>query len=310
VKVIWGLDRVDPTLSSITTLGSFDGVHRGHLQIVEALVEHQTTLGLDRSIVVTFHPHPQQVLRRNNSTVQLLTTIDERLELLSRTGVDEVVVIEFTPEFSRKTYVDFFHEILLEKLRTKAMVVGFNHAFGKNREGDLEHLEELGKRSNIPIYKVGPSLNEGTNISSTRIRKSLLAGEVEDANRCLGRNYAFKGVVISGDHLGRTLDYPTANLKIESEKLLPGDGVYACRVDLHGKVVSGAMSIGHRPTLGEGLARVVEVFLFDFSEEIYGEHVCAECIGFLRMQEQFETMDLLRKQIQMDVAKCRTLLQN
>ncbi len=307
MKVTWGLETIDENQSSITTLGSFDGVHRGHVQILEKLVAQKRTLGLDRSVVLTFNPHPQQVLQKTGSAVQLLTTVDERLELLARTGVDEVVVIQFTPEFSRLTYVDFFESILLPKLNTKAMVVGFNHAFGRNREGDIEHLEVLGKKFEVPIIKTGPCLYDGANISSTRIRKAILSGDIQFAARCLGRSYSFKGFVVSGDHIGQTLGYPTANLSVPPEKLLPGDGVFACSVNLSGRRVLGAMSIGSRPTIGEDLERAVEIFLFDFSEEIYGAKLEVTCVERLRSQIRFDTLEELRKQILADVEECRKL---
>jgi len=308
VKVTWGLDNIDSSLSSITTLGSFDGVHLGHIKIIEELLEHQRQLGIARSVVVTFHPHPQQVLRKHDSSVQLLTTIDERLELLSKTGVDEVVVIKFTPEFSKKTYVEFFESILLKQLNTKAMVVGFNHAFGKNREGDTTHLEELGKKFEVPIYEVAPCLSEWMNISSTRIRNALFNGDLVTANTCLGRHYELNGVVVLGDRIGTTLGYPTANLKVAEEKLLPGDGVYCCRVNVRGRSFAGALSIGNRPTVGKDLERQVEVFLLDFAEDIYGATISVECIELIRNQQAFASLIELREQIERDVTVCRGLL--
>jgi riboflavin kinase/FMN adenylyltransferase len=310
LKVTWGLGEVQTKHSTATTLGSYDGVHVGHRAIIDQLAREKLANGLDRSVLVTFHPHPQQVLRRNDTSIQLLTSIEERLELLSTTGIDEVVVIEFTHEFSKTSYIDFFKDVMVGLLGTKLMVVGHNHAFGKNREGDAEHLKILAPQLGVKVEEIGPLSIGDISVSSTKIRKAIVAGDLRTAAMMLGRPYSFSGIVKDGDKLGRTIGYPTANINLISEKLIPSDGVYACRVWRNGGAHDAALSIGARPTVGAGLERVVEVFLMDFKGELYNDRLRVDCIEFMRPQEKFASMDLLRKQIEIDVANCKSILKN
>lgn len=307
MKITWGLENASYIARTATTLGSYDGVHLGHRQIIDHLNAIKQAKGCSRSLLITFHPHPQEVLRRNNTTIQLLTTIDERLELLAQTGIDETLVIEFNEQFSKTPYEAFFNEILLRRIGTSAMVVGFNHAFGKNREGDIEHLRSLASGENIFVDEVPPLIIDGLSVSSTKIRHAILEGNVEQAMHFLGRPYQLHGNVGSGDGLGVTFGYPTANLSIPDNKLLPKDGVYAAQTKIDGKVKPVALSIGTRPTINDEGSRVVEAFILDFSGDLYDQDLAVYVNAFLRDQVKFDTHEALIAAIAKDVAQVKAL---
>ncbi|HZK76142.1 MAG TPA: bifunctional riboflavin kinase/FAD synthetase [Candidatus Kapabacteria bacterium] len=305
--ITWGLENASHNPKTVTTLGSYDGVHLGHKQILARLRERKQELGLDRSLLLTFHPHPKEVLRKNDAPVELLTTISERLELLEKEKIDEVVVIKFTHEFSQTSYLNFFQKTIVELLGTRAMVVGFNHAFGKNREGDTEHLRKIAPQMGITIEEVPPVSLEGISISSSKIRLALKAGDMMNSNDWLGRPYMLTGRVVHGDSLGRELGFPTANLVIDPIKLIPADGVYSARALIRGKAYQAALSIGSKPTIRSDGERTVEALLLDFESDLYGEELRVECLGFLRPQEAFASLDELKRAIGRDVAVIRQM---
>lgn len=305
MKVTWGLEGATYLANTATTLGSYDGVHLGHRKIIDHLIAIKKERGCSRSLLVTFHPHPQEVLRRNNTTIQLLTTIGERLELLETTGIDETVIIEFNEEFSKTPYERFFRDTLLGKLGTTSMVVGFNHAFGRNREGDIEHLRKLSAHDHIFVDEVPPFFVGDVSISSTKIRHALLDGDVGKASHFLGRHYSLRGKVFSGDGLGRTLGFPTANLDIPDNKLIPKDGVYAARTVVDGTSYPVAMSIGSRPTVVEHGIREVEAHLIGFSGNLYDRLLSVDVIDYLRPQEKFDSLDTLVAAINADVQQVK-----
>jgi riboflavin kinase / FMN adenylyltransferase len=308
LRVTWGLERAEFNPRTITTLGTYDGVHLGHRKLLSHMVQRKKELGYERTVVLTFHPHPQEVLRKNNTTIELLTTIEERIALLETTGIDEVVVIEFTKEFAATSYIDFFRDTIVKSLGTKTMIVGFNHAFGKNREGDAEHLKTLAPELGVTIEEVGPLEIDDVSLSSTKIRGALKDGLLEIANKFLGRPYEFTGVVEGGDKLGRELGYPTANLRLPANKLIPSDGVYAVECGYENKLYQGAMSIGTKPTITDSAERYVEVFLFDFDEQIYDRSLRVLCHKYLRPQRAFPNLDELKHQIAKDVEDCKQVL--
>jgi len=305
MKTTWGLENATYNPKTITTLGSYDGMHCGHTEILRHLIRKKNELHLDRSIVLTFDPHPQEILRRNNSNVDLLTTIEERLALLEKSGVEEVLVIQFSLEFAKTPYHEFFQKILIEKIGTKAMVVGFNHAFGKNREGDIEHLRILCKEVGITVDEVPPFIINGVSVSSTKIRHALLEGNLPIANEYLGRPYELSGIVEHGDKLGRELGFATANLKIPDHKLIPYDGVYAGLAIYENQKYPSAISIGTRPTIESNGERKIEAYILDFKKEIYGEELKILFLEYIRPQEKFDTFESLRKQIGDDILKVR-----
>ena len=289
------------------TLGSYDGMHLGHIQILKRLVTKKRELGLERSMVLTFDPHPQEILRKNDTSVDLLTTIEERLALLEKTEVDEVLVIRFSLEFAKTPYNDFFRNVLIDKLGTKAMVVGFNHAFGKNREGDIQQLEKLAAETGIVVEEVQPLIVNGISISSTKIRHALLEGNITLANEFLGWAYELSGIVEHGDKLGKKLGFATANLKVPKHKLVPCDGVYAGTAFYQNQKYPTAISIGKRPTIESEGERKIEAFILDFEEEIYGKPLILEFLSYIREQKKFDSYDELTKQISEDVSQVRVV---
>jgi riboflavin kinase/FMN adenylyltransferase len=308
LKVTWGLENASFNPKTITTLGSYDGMHLGHVKILKRLTEKQEELGLERSVVLTFDPHPQEILHKNNTDVALLTIIDERLTLLEKTGISETLVIRFSHEFAKIPYEQFFKEILINALGTKAMVVGFNHAFGKNREGDTNHLKILASETGIIVEEVPPLIINGVSVSSTKIRHALLEGNLALSNEYLGRPYEVSGTVVQGDKLGRTLGYPTINLAVGKNKLIPYDGVYAGTALVCGKSYKSAISIGTRPTITNSAIRKVEAFLLDFNDSIYGEPVTLQFQSLIRVQEKFNSLEDLKRQMEDDVFKVSKFL--
>jgi riboflavin kinase/FMN adenylyltransferase len=271
------------------------------------MIERKESRGLARTLVMTFHPHPQIVLKRPGAPIELLTTIEERLDLLAQQGVDETLVIEFTPEFAQTRYIDFFEHTIVGALGTSMMVVGFNHAFGKNREGDAEHLKTLAPALGVEVEEVPPFVMDGVSISSTKIRNALHASDLRNANDWLGRPYNFSGRVIEGAKLGRTLGYPTANLELPEWKLVPSDGVYSSVVRFDGAIYKGALSIGSKPAIEGEHPRTVEVFLLDFDGDLYGRMIEVELLSYIREQAKFATLDELTARMALDISVVRSI---
>ncbi|HYG39115.1 MAG TPA: bifunctional riboflavin kinase/FAD synthetase [Cytophagales bacterium] len=284
---------------AIVTSGTFDGVHVGHQKILERL--HETAKELKgESVVITFWPHPRYVLSNIENELKLLSTIDEKIELLDKNKVDHLIIIPFTKEFSQMTSEQFIQEILIRKIRTKKLVIGYDHRFGKNREGSFDYLKENEVKYGFAIEEIPEEDVHNIAVSSTKIRNALLGGEVEIANEFLGRYYSLRGTVMEGDKIGRKLGYPTANIYLkENYKLIPGDGIYAGLISVKNKKYKGLIYIGERPTI-EGTKRNIEAFIFDFKENIYGESIEVSFIKFIRGDMKFDNLEELKIQIKKD----------
>jgi riboflavin kinase/FMN adenylyltransferase len=284
----------------VVTVGSFDGVHLGHRKIIEKLTGEAGRSG-GRSIVVTFDPHPQSVLRRNDSTVAILTTVEERAAELEKLGVDLLVVLEFTAELADIRWQEFCRQ-LIASLGMTHLIVGHDHAFGKGREGTVEKLEEFGA---FGVSRVGPYLLDGETISSSKIRRALGAGDLEKANRYLGRPYSLQGNVVRGDGRGRKLGIPTANIApLHAEKMIPANGVYCVGLAGEGIEARGMANLGVRPTFTEGTERTIEAHLFDFDRDIYEQVVTLEFRKFVRSERKFESAEAFLAQLAADRAVC------
>ncbi len=307
MKITRGIENAELVTNTIATLGSYDGIHLGHRAILDTLIREKNDRGYNRSVVLTFDPHPQEILKRNNSSIELLTTIDERLRLLAEIGIDETIIIKFSFEFSQTPYSDFFTNTLVKKIGIVAMVVGDNHAFGKNREGDIAHLELLARTSGVDLIETPPYLIDGVHISSTKIRHLLEQGKVHQVAEYLGRKYEVSGIVVEGDKLGRVLGYPTANIRPPSNKLIPCNGVYAGKVLVGKEVYIGAISIGTRPTITDSKERVVEVLLLDYTGDLYGKELRVQLSHYLREQIAFPTLEALQSQMGIDIERVRAL---
>lgn len=296
--------------NAVLTVGTFDGLHLGHQFIVEKLKNRAEFLNAQTTLV-TFNPHPQIVLKSpDKSDLKILTTVDEKIEILRTFDIDRLLVIEFTHEFSKTTPVEFVKKVLYETVGFKEMVTGHDHAFGKDRQGDFETLKKLAQELEFSVTELGPFKIEEDLVSSTKIRTLLLGGDIKSANKLLGRNYFVNGKIVGGEGRGRDLNFPTANIELDSrDKLIPGDGVYAVYAFLGSKKVAGMMNIGVRPTFVSG-ARVMEVNLFDFHETIYGEKMKIEFVDRIRDEKKFSGPDELVAQLKKDQGKSLNILRN
>lgn len=301
--VLRNLSEIPKLNGPIVTLGTYDGVHLGHQTIIHQLVKKAQEKGKD-SLLVTFDPHPRKALGLGE--IFLLSTLNEKIELLNQTGLDYLLVLPFTQSFSEQTASEFVHDFLIKSLDISEIILGYDHRFGKNREGNVDLLKSLLGEYNKTVTEIpAQSLHEIT-ISSTKIRTALGLGEIDIANQRLGYEYSIGGKIVLGKQLGRTLGYPTANILLEdSSKLIPEHGVYAVTCILEGRRFTGMMNIGTKPTLQEGDKTTLEVHLFDFSSDIYQETVRIIFHHRIRAEQKFENLDALKNQLKQDEVTVR-----
>ena len=287
--------------NAIITQGTFDGVHLGHKKILDRLISGAKTKGGD-SVLLTFHPHPRHVLFPDHDGPMILNTMDEKIELLESIGLDNIIILPFTHEFSRIPAVHFVRDLLVNQIKAVKIIVGYDHHFGRNREGDINILKELAPLYEFEVEEISAHEIDEINISSTKIRKALAVGDVETANRFLGYPYQLNGKIIPGKKLGRKLGYPTANMELDERlKLIPENGVYAVKVKIASRSLKGMMSIGFNPTVEEGnTKRHLEVNIFDFDEEVYGSDIRVELIKRIRNELKFDGLDELKDQMASD----------
>jgi riboflavin kinase / FMN adenylyltransferase len=291
---------------SVVTVGTFDGVHRGHWEVLQQVRRFATAAGR-RSVLVTFHPHPLQVLRPGHAP-RLLTTPDEKAEVLAESGLDYVVFLPFTPRLAAYPPRRFVEEILLGRLAMGTLIIGYDHGFGRDRSGDVDTLRRIGDELGFEVRVVDAVLRGDDPISSTRIRRALTAGDVAAAAAALGRPYSLRGPVVRGAGLGRGLGFPTANIHVpDPDKLLPRDGIYAVTAILRGRRMDGVLHLGPRPTY-PGLAPSVEVHLFEWDDELYGEEVRIDFCARIRDIARFDGDAALAEAIAADCARARALL--
>jgi len=294
--------------ASAVTIGVFDGVHRGHAAILEALVARRNAGAVESAWVVTFDPHPLAVTH-SKATPPMLSTIDERVELLSRHAIDGVFVLKFDEETARVTYQDFIQRFFVEAMDMRELVIGYDCHFGFKREGSPEKVREEGVRRGFPVTVLPPLRVEGEIVSSTAIRTALQAADVARANLLMGHGYLLRGTVVHGQGRGRDLGFPTANVALtESQKLWPPGGVYAVRVGWRGYLHDGMMNVGRSPTMKRVDRDEVEVHLFDFDHHIYGDPISVWCEAYLRPEEKFPTVTRLIEQLNEDRRLARDVL--
>jgi riboflavin kinase/FMN adenylyltransferase len=294
------LDDLRKDSNSVVTVGTFDGVHLAHQEIVREVVQRAAMEG-GRSVVVTFDPHPKEVVASAKGPVSLLTTIAERIEILSGSGIDVLFIIEFTREFSRLSSHEFYERYLVNGTGVGEVVVGYDHMFGRDRQGTIEELLGMGKTFGFTVHAFHPYTVNGEIVSSTLIRKALAAGDVERARIFLGRNYSLHGSVVRGDGRGTTIGFPTANIKPDSQrKLIPARGVYLVAATVRETRVFGMLNIGVVPTFTDGVRQTMEVHLFDFAEEIYDEQLTITFLKRLRDERKFPSAQELVQQLERD----------
>ena len=298
MKVYQSLAEFNTLNCAVATTGTFDGVHLGHKKILSQLVQTAHKVG-GESVLLTFSPHPRLVLQPDVE-LQLLTSLEEKIGLLEQTGLDHLIIHPFTKEFSRTPSLEFVREILVNQLGVKQLVIGYDHHFGRNREGSFHHLKEFGPIYGFEVEEI-PALDiDAVNISSTKIRTALTEGNVELATTYLGHPYIIGGEVIKGDQIGRSIGFPTANLDINFQhKLIPADAVYAGYVRLNGEHHKAMANIGRRPTVGSN-RRSVEIHLLDFERDLYGQHLHFAVGHRLRDVTNFNSLDALKTQLALD----------
>lgn len=294
------LDKVVRKDNSVITVGTFDGVHKGHRAIMDAVVRKAKERGA-RSVIVTFDPHPREIISPGDDGIRLLTTLQERCEILKDLGVDLMVVIPFDRDFSLLTSEDFVEDVVFKKIGVSEFVIGYDHHFGRNREGTIETLERLGKKLGFDTYVVSKKEVGHTTVSSTKIREALTEkGDVQLARQLLGRYYMLNGTVVHGDKRGKKIGFPTANITPEHpKKIIPRNGVYAVKLRVDGEWHSGMMNIGVRPTF-DGSVRTLEAHLFNFDQDIYGKMVQIRFVDHIRNEVKFDGVDQLISRLEKD----------
>jgi len=308
MKIHKGYDNLQ-LRNPVITMGTFDGVHRGHILLLKNLKGKAAEIN-GESIVITFYPHPRQVLNTDSSSLMLLTTLDEKIEILDKYGVDHLILIEFDRDLSNKEACEFIEEVLVKKINARQLIIGFNHHFGRGGEGDFNTVKQCAGKHNIEVEMVEAAETGSIPISSSAIRNSLLAGRLEEANNMLGYDYFIKGKIVQGRKLGRKIGYPTANVSLkDTNKLIPCNGVYAVEVLIGRKKYKGVMSIGVNPTIDKNSSvRTIEVNIFYFGKEIYGSEVKVIFRFRLRDEITFNSISELTTQIEIDKQRAMALL--
>ncbi len=284
----------------VVTIGMFDGVHKGHKEIIDTLKKSAKQLN-GETVLLSFWPHPRMIFEGNKS-VRLLSTMDEKVALLENAGIDNFVIIPFSREFANISYKHFVKEILVKQIKTNSVIIGYNHHFGKNREGNFEKLIYLGKKYGFNVEKLEEQMVENERVSSSVVRDALNQGKIETANKYLGYKYSFTGFVVKGNQNGIKLGYPTANIYMrEPYKLIPGTGVYAVYATIDNKTYPGMMNIGFRPTIIEdNKQKSIEVHLFDFNDNLYGKEITVKLEQKTRDEQKFDSINQLKSQLKID----------
>jgi riboflavin kinase/FMN adenylyltransferase len=300
MRVFHGLTDLPAFRNAVITIGTFDGVHIGHQAILEKLAQRAREVG-GESVLITFDPHPRLVLSPQNVSVELLSSLAEKLEALSHVGIDNVVVVPFTAAFANMSASSYVRDFLITHFHPHTFIIGYDHRFGYKREGDFHLLEKLKTEYHFLLEEIPVQEIQDLAISSTRVREALHQGNISKANDYLGRPYTLRGQVVHGEQRGRRIGYPTANMECDDiHKLIPANGVYAIRAFVNAKTYIGMMNIGIRPTVSHANKRSVEAHLFDFHDDIYGETVRIEMIQRLRDEQKFDSIDALQAQLDQD----------
>lgn len=303
MKVHWGLDHIPPIRGAVLTVGTFDGVHAGHRRILERIRQSaRDTHG--ESVILTFHPHPRTVL--GGSPVPLLQTPDEKIQTLEALGIDHLIIVPFTAAFSAIPAADYVRDVLINPIHPQRIIIGYDHQFGKNREGNYNLLKLLREQYGFELEEITAEEINDCAISSTQIRKALNRGDVSSAALLLGRPYSISGVVVHGEQRGRLLGFPTANLQVShTDKLIPANGVYVVETLCDGMMFRGMMNIGHQPTFHAVQTQKLEVHLIDQALDLYGKNLSIRFLARLRDERKFASRDELVAQLELDKAQAK-----
>jgi len=299
MKIYQQLTDFHPPHFSVVTSGTFDGVHLGHQKILRRLQE-LATRKQGETVLLTYWPHPRLILQPEDKSLRLLTTLSEKVKLLEEMGVDHLIILPFTKELSQMSSEEFIRDILVDKIQTKTLVIGYDHKFGKNREGSFEYLQSHSHLFGFAIEEISRQDVDDLGVSSTKIRTALAQGDIATANKYLGRPYDLSGQVVKGQQIGRSLGFPTANIQIaEDYKLLPRDGAYAVHAEVNSIRYKAILNIGDRPTV-DGQKKTIEAHLIDFEGDLYGQELRVYFQEFLREEKKFESLDALKNQLVVD----------
>lgn len=308
MEIIHSVSSFTSSNRTIVTIGTFDGVHVGHQKILEKLIS-DAKKQRRKSVLLTFFPHPRMVLQKEVN-IELINTIQEKASLLENIGLDYLIIHPFSKEFSRLTALDFVRDILVNQLKTSKLVIGYDHHFGKNREGNINQLREYSTLYGFEIEEIPAQDIDDVSISSTKIRRALHEGNLKTANRFLGYHFSIIGKVVNGKQLGGKIGFPTANIDVKEDyKLIPKTGVYVVRSVIDTIVVNGMMNIGYRPTV-DGKHQTIEVHFFDFDQDLYGQELHIELLYFLRDEQKFDSVEALIDQLKKDKLSSLNFLQN
>lgn len=307
MKIYEGLNEFLPVKNPVVTSGTFDGVHLGHQKILHRIREIARSVE-GETVLITFWPHPRLVLYPEEHKLRLLSTFEEKAKLLRQFGIDHLVTIPFTKEFSQLTSKEFIEEVIVNKIQTKKLVIGYDHRFGKNREGSFEYLKENCSSYGFELEEISRQDVDEIGVSSTKIRQALESGDIETANSYLGRPYELNGLVVKGQQIGRSIGFPTANVHIPNDyKLIPKDGVYAVEASVNGSIYKSMLNIGNRPTV-DGSKKSVEAHLFDFQGDLYDKQITIYLKAYLREEQKFENLEGLKAQLQKDQQRAKLIL--
>ncbi|WP_436517088.1 bifunctional riboflavin kinase/FAD synthetase [Ekhidna sp. To15] len=299
MRVVDHLEDFEKPDFAVVTIGTFDGVHIGHQTILKRLVKEAKSNG-GQSVLITFWPHPRFILNKDADKLKLLSTFDEKVKMVAELGVDFILKVSFTPEFSKLSADQFVKQILVDRVGTKKLFIGYDHHFGNNREGNIQFLKKNSEAYGFEVNEISKQEIDHIGISSTKIRSTLESGEIHLANSLLGRNYSICGRVVDGNKKGRSLGFPTANIKVpETYKLLPADGAYAIRAIVSKETYLGMLNIGFKPTVN-GQERTIEAHLFNFEADIYGQEMKVDFIKALRKEMKFDSLEALKEQLNKD----------
>lgn len=301
MKVYYNIQEVEQIENPVVTIGTFDGVHTGHIEILHLLKKIAAQIQ-GETVIITFHPHPRKVLYPDDDTLQMLTTFEEKIQVFKELGINHVLVLKFGPEISDLEPEDFVKDILVNGVGAKHLVIGHDHRFGKNRKGDFNTMLQLGKEYDFTVEEIPPFLIDGITVSSTKIRNALtIEKDISKANHLLGRRYTLSGKIVEGNKNGRQLGFPTCNLNIDdASKLIPANGVYAAYASVAGETLQAVVNIGNRPTFSL-TGTVVEAHLLNYEGDLYGEILTLQFIQRLRDEQKFKSLEALKLQIGNDI---------
>ena len=312
MKVHQNIERLPAFNKAVVTIGTFDGVHLGHQQIITQLKKEAARIG-GETVLVTFDPHPRKIV--SEKPLQLINTLDEKIELLEKKGINHLVVVPFTTAFSAQPAEQYVEDFLIGRFHPHTVIIGYDHRFGKSRVGDFKLLEKYASNYAFELIEIPGQVIDEATISSTKIREALLQGKPEEARRFLSYDYFFEGMVTEGNKLGRTIGFPTANLQIQGDdKLVPANGVYAVTIAVknsssENKIYKGMMNIGVRPTI-DGTKKVIEANIFNFNKDIYGQSLRVYLKKYLRTEQKFDGLESLKAQLARDKEQAEKVLSN